>query len=108
MRLSLISCLVAVSIAAGLVQGCATKAKTTAIDVQVASGGQCQALEKSFACDDVAGVLTKAGISKAAPIQVKFVPGVTVREVITVMSSLNAAGFSGVSKTAGPSVTGKP
>jgi hypothetical protein len=104
MRLSQMSLLVPTVAAWALAQGCATSPKVAALNLRVASGGRCQALNKSFSCNDVVGVLTEAGISKGAAIQVQFVPGATVREVITVINTLNSAGFTEVSKTAGSSV----
>lgn len=73
-----------------LVQGCATEPK---------------------AAPDVVGALEEAGVAKAAAIQVQFLPGFTIREVVTLLNSLTstltAAGFTGVSKTA-VGVSGAP
>src|SRR5688572_6882503 len=103
MRLSLLSLLIAIAVALSLVQGCATEPKAAAVNVLVLVGGKRQALDKTFPCGDAVGVLTEAGVAKAATIQVQFVPGGTIREVVTLMNTLNAAGFTGVSKTAGSS-----
>lgn len=100
MRLPCFSALITVAAALSLLQGCATELKAEAVNIRIDRGGTCKSLGRSFACDDVVDALTNAGVTKAAKIEVQVTPGVTIREVITLMNTLDAAGFAGLNKTA--------
>ena len=104
MRLSSFSLAIAIAVVLLLVQGCATAPKASAVNLRALGGGMCQVLDKTFACEDVVGALTEAGVAKTATIQVQLLPGFTVGEAArllnTLTNALAAAGFTGVSKTA--------
>jgi hypothetical protein len=104
MRFPLSPLLISIAVALSLVQGCTTDPKGAAVDLRVLGGGRCQALGKTFPCDDVVAALKEAGVEKSAKIHVQVVTGFTVREVVMLLNTLTgtlaAAGYTGVSKTA--------
>jgi len=112
MRLLSLSVPFAIAVVVSLVQGCATAPApapapapaAAPVNLRALGGGKCQVLDKTFPCDDVAGALKELGVAKTATIQVQLLPGFTVGEAARLLNSLtstlNAAGFTGVSKSA--------
>ena len=83
--------------------GSSAESPTAAIAVRLLGDGNCQALSKNFPCQDVVSVLAAAGVTATAPLELQFVPEVSRGAIVPLMDALQAAGFTGLSKTDLPS-----